>query len=90
MENNSTLEKVLLVCNRNRQILWLVGATFQSGFSQKVEEEKCENSEKFVIFCFIYLLLLTFELSNIIWKCTENCNMLTERTYGSAVFFSIL
>ena len=28
MENNSTLEKVLLVCNRNTELLRLVGATF--------------------------------------------------------------
>ena len=30
MENNSTLEKVLLVCNRNAELLQVVGATFDS------------------------------------------------------------
>ena len=30
MENNSTLEKVSLVCNRNAELLRLVGATFES------------------------------------------------------------
>ena len=29
---------------------------------------------------------MTFELSDINWKCSENCNMLTECTYDSAVF----
>ena len=57
------------------------------------EEEKFDNSEKFAEykfakFCFICLWLLTFELA----KCLQNCNMLTERTYNSAVLkiFSIL
>ena len=30
MENNPTLEKVLLVCNRNAELLRLVGASFDS------------------------------------------------------------
>ena len=30
MENNSTLEKVLLLCNRNAVFLRLIGATFDS------------------------------------------------------------
>ena len=34
--------------------------------------------------------LLIFELSNIKWKCSENCNMLTEHFYDSAVFKSFL
>ena len=64
---------------------------FKSGLSKKHEEEKFDNSEKFEetkspFFCFIYLALLTFELSNIYWKCLENCNMLTERNYDSVVF----
>ena len=46
MENISTLEKVLLLCNRNAELLRLVGATFKSGFAQKDEEEKFDNSEK--------------------------------------------
>ena len=91
MENISTLEKVLPVCNGNAELLRLVGGHFwfQSGLSQKNKEEKFEKfaEKKFAIFCFICLLLLLFvELSNINWKCSENCNMLTERTYDRAVF----
>ena len=87
MENNSTLEKVLLACKRNGRSNYY----YQTAFSQKDEEEKFDNSEKlegkkFSIFCFICLLLLTVELPNINWKYTENCNMLTERTFDSAVF----
>ena len=49
MSNNSTLEKVFLVCNRNAKLLRLVGAAFdaKSGFSQKDKDEKFDNSEKF-------------------------------------------
>ena len=63
MENNSALEKILLVFNRNAELLRLVGATFY-GFSQKDDEEKFDHSEKpfFVLFV---LSLVTFELSNI-------------------------
>ena len=45
MANNSTFEKVLLVCNRNAKLLRLLGVTF--GFSQKDEKEKFDNSEMF-------------------------------------------
>ena len=81
---------MLLVCNRNAELLRFVGATFDCAFSQKDEKEKIYNSEKFAekkfaIFCFICLSLLTLKLSNINWKCSENCNMLTERTDDSAV-----
>ena len=94
MENNSTLRRVLLVCNRNAELLRLVEDNFwfQSvRNATKDEKEKFDNSEKFTekkfaIYCFICLLLLTFELSNINWKCLENCNLLTKRTYESAVF----
>ena len=66
MENNSTLENILLVLNRNAELLRLVGATFDAKVMDK--EEKFHNSEKFTekkfaIFCFICLSLLTFELS---------------------------
>ena len=49
MSNNSTLEKVFLVCNRNAKLLRLVGAAFdaKSGFSQRDKDEKFDNSEKF-------------------------------------------
>ena len=52
MKNNLIFEKVLLVCNRNADLLRLVQvveANFDSniGFSQKDEEEKFVNSDKF-------------------------------------------
>ena len=60
MENNSTLEKILLVFNRTAELLRLVGATF---YSKKDDEEKFDHSEKFAekkafayvfsFFCFI-------------------------------------
>ena len=83
-ENNSTLENILLICNRNAELLRLVGATFDSKVaSLRSMEEKFDNSEKFgekkfAIFCFICLSLLTFELSNISSKCSEKCNMFSE------------
>ena len=90
MENNSTLEKFLLECNRNAKLLRLVGATFDSkvAFLRRMKKKhlvipKILQKKSFVIFC---LSLLSFELSNTNWKCTENCNMLTERTHDSAVF----
>ena len=46
MENNSTLEKVLLVCSSNAELLRIVGATLDSKAAflpQKYEEEKLEN-----------------------------------------------
>ena len=42
MENNSTLEKVLLACKRNGRSNYY----YQTAFSQKDEEEKFDNSEK--------------------------------------------
>ena len=62
---------------------------FQSGFSQKDDEEKFYHSEKFAekkIFVLFVLSLFTFELSNINWKCSEHIYTLTEHTYDSAVF----
>ena len=49
MENNSTLEKILLVFNRNAELLRLVGATFYSKVAslRKIDEEKFHHSEKF-------------------------------------------
>ena len=91
MENNSTLEKVLLVCKRKASLAVMDSRSNFWSFSQKDKKEKFDNSEKFTkknfaTFCFISLSLLTFELSNINWKCLKNCNMLTERTYDSVVF----
>ena len=81
MENDSTLEKVLL------------RATFDSKVAspRRIRKKnfiilKSLQKQKFAIFCFICMSLLTFELSNINWKYSENCNMLSERTYDSAVF----
>ena len=91
MDNNSTLEKVLLMCNRNADLLQLVEATLDSKVAsfRRMTKKKFDNSEKFAqkvfaVFCFICFSLLTFELSNI------NCNMLTERSCDSAVFKVLL
>ena len=85
MENNSILEMVLLVSNRNAELLRLVGTTFNSkvAFLRRMRKKNLiilKSLQKKVcnFFCFIFLSLLTFELSNINWKCSENCNMLTE------------
>ena len=97
MENNSTLEKILLVCNRNVELLRLLGATFDSkvAFFRRMRKKnmiilKKVCRKKFAIFCFICLPLLSFELSKISWKCSENFNMLTGRNYDSAVFKVLL
>ena len=50
MENNSTLEKILLAFNKNTELLRLVGATFYSkvaSVSQKDDEEKLDHSRKY-------------------------------------------
>ena len=91
MENNSTLEQVLLVWNRNAKLLPLVGVTFDSkvAFLRRMRKKnlitlqiinKEINSIKTTDPPFFVSCLLTFELSNINGKCLENCNMLTERT----------
>ena len=94
-------EQLLLVCNSNAELLRLVVSTFDS----KVASLRMMRKKKLIIlkrlqkkvrhfffffFCFICLSLLTFELSNINWKCSENYKMLTERTYSSAVFKILL
>ena len=61
------MEDVLLVGNRNTEILRLVGATFDS---QKDEEKKINNSEKvwgkkFRHFLFYLFANFDIELSNI-------------------------
>ena len=97
MENKLKLTKVLLVCNRNAELLRLVRATFDSklAFLRRMRKKnfiilKSLQKKSLPFFCFIYVSLLTFELSNINWKCAENCNILTERTYDSAVFKVLL
>ena len=51
MENNSTLEKVGkgLVCNRNAELLQLMGATLNSkvASTSRMRKNKFDNSEKF-------------------------------------------
>ena len=54
IENNSTLEKGLIVCNRNAELLRLVEASLIPKW-QEDEEEKFDNSEKFAISYFICL-----------------------------------
>ena len=70
MENNSTLEKALLVCNRNAKLLQLVGATFDfkvASVSRMRKKDliilKSLQKKNFAIFCFICLSFVTFELS---------------------------
>ena len=60
MVNNSTWEKVLLVCNRNAELLRLVVETVGSkvAFLRRMRKKKIDNSEMFAeknfgIFCFI-------------------------------------
>ena len=71
MENNSTLEKILL---RRAVAVSRSNFLFQSGFSQKDHKEKFDHSEKFGekkafayghFFVLFVLSLFTFELSNI-------------------------
>ena len=83
MENNSTLEKVILVCNSNAELLRLVASTFdfKLTFLTRMRKKKFDNYEKFAekefaIFCFICLSFLTLELLNINWKRSENFNTL--------------
>ena len=95
MENNSTLEKVLLVRNRNVKLLrlleqLLISKCFLSeGLGRKIWSFWKVHRKKVHNF-FICLLLLSFELSNINWKCSENFILLTEITYDSAVFKNFL
>ena len=88
MENNSTLEKVLLVWNRNGELLCLVGASFYSkvAFIRRMRKKNLIILKSLQFFVSFVCRLLTFELSNINWKCSEKCNMLPERTYDSVVF----
>ena len=71
MEKNSTLEKVLLVCSSNAELLQLVRATFDSkvaSFRSMRKKNKIilkSLQKKITMFCFICLPLLTFEFSNI-------------------------
>ena len=55
MENNSMLKKVLLVCNKNAELLRLVGATFESKVEEKFDNSEKFAENKFVIFYFICL-----------------------------------
>ena len=91
METNSTLKKILLLWDRNAELLRLVGAIFDS----KVVSLKTMRKKNLIILkslqkkgCHfgLHLSLLTFELLNINSKCSENCNMLTEGIHDSVVF----
>ena len=79
---------VLLGCNRNAELLRLVGATFDSklAFLTRIRKKNLIIVKILPFFCFINLSLLTFKLPNINWKCSESCDMLTDCTYDSAVF----
>ena len=64
-------------------LVWLVGAIFDSKVVLIILKSLQKKSLPF------FVLL---ELSNINWKCSENYNMLTERTWQCCIlkFFSIL
>ena len=84
MENNSAL----LVCNRNVDLLRLVGATLDSkiAFLRKMRKKNLiilKNLQKKILPVFILFVCRCWHLS---WKCSENCNMVTERPYDSVVF----
>ena len=87
MGNNSKLEKVLLVCKRNAELLHLVGLTIAAILASLRRRKinliilKSLKENKIAKFCFICLSLLTFEL-----KCSENFNMLIESIHDSDVF----
>ena len=92
MENNSTLEKILWVFNRNAELLRLVAATFSSKVAclRRMMKKnliilKSLQKRKLLLMAIFYCLW-PFELSNINWKCSEHIYMLTEHTYDSAVF----
>ena len=106
MENNSTLEKALLVCNRNAELLRLVEATFYSKVASlrrlMIRREKFDHSEKFaekkalayghfLFYLFCHCLHLSCQIS--IESVRNTIYMLTEHTYDSVLylkFFSIL
>ena len=55
MENNLTLKKVVLVWNRNADLLRLVRATFDSKVEANFDNSEKFANKKFAIFCFICL-----------------------------------
>ena len=93
-KDNSTLEKVLLArrSNRNAELLRLIEATFVS----QVASFKSTRKKNLIILkrlrkksspFFVYLfVIVVIRVSNINWHFSESCNMLTERSYDSAVF----
>ena len=100
LENNSTLEKALLVCNRNVELLRLVEATCDSKMAtlrriMKKDWIILKSLQKKSLPCFYLFVCRCWHLSCQI--STESvrkiCNMLTERTYDSLLYlksFSIL
>ena len=92
IENNSTLAKVLLVCNRSSEMLRLVKATFDSKMAslRTMRKKNFKNwkvcRKKINHFLFYLFVVVDVGLQNINCKCWKNCNMVTERTYHSVVF----
>ena len=83
MKNSLTLENVLLACNRNAELLRLVGAPYDS----KAASLRRIRNKNLIILKRLQKKkkkIRHFLLWNTNWKCSEN-NMLTERTYDSAV-----
>ena len=91
MKTNWTLENVLLVCKRNAKLLRLVGATFDSKvvFLRRMRKKNViilKTLQKKVCHFIFMFVVVDIWFVNINWKCLENCNTLTERTYDSVVF----
>ena len=85
------------MCNRKAKLLRLVGATFDSkvaslrGLRKKnLIIPKSLQGKVYHFMFYLFAVVLTFELSYINWKCSENFNMLTERIYDSALFKILL
>ena len=58
MKNNTTLEKVLLVCNRNAELLRLVKANFNSKVAplrrmRKKNSKKLKKIRQFLFYMFV-------------------------------------
>ena len=92
MENNSTLEKILLVFNRYAELLQFL---FQSGFFKKDDEEKFDHSEKFayghfLFYWFCRCLHLSCQISIESVRNIFICSLNILMTVVYLKFFSIL
>ena len=98
MENNSTLEKILLVCNRNTDLLRLVEGTFDSKVTLRWMRKKTliilkclqkKSSPFFVLFvCRCWHLSCQISIESV-WKIVI-CSLNVLMTVIYLKFFSIL